>query len=120
MFDVTKDADLFELSEKDFVTVLASDISFTGTISFSKPFMVMGNITGKIDSDGDIVIDSSAAVKADITASRVLVRGKVHGNIQSTRLIYVTKSGYVEGDVTTAQLVLEPGSFFSGRCTTVR
>ena len=41
MFE-TKDADFFELDEEDFDTILADDISFRGTIKFTKPFMIRG------------------------------------------------------------------------------
>ncbi len=119
MFDVKEDVDLFELDERDFDTVLASDIAFNGEIHFTKPFIVKGAVTGKIDSTGDLVIDSSAVINADITASRVLIRGKVNGNIQGERLVFVTQTGFVKGDISSQQLVLEPGSSFSGLCTTI-
>lgn len=120
MFDTTRDADLFELDENDFDTLLASDVLFTGNIRFSKPFIIKGSVSGKITATSDLVIDTGATVKADIEASRVLVRGKVNGNIKGERLIFVTSTGSVEGDVISAQLVLEPGSTFSGRCTMVK
>nr|MCR5288513.1 polymer-forming cytoskeletal protein [Treponema sp.] len=51
---------------------------------------------------------------------RVLVRGKVNGNIEGSHLVFVTQTGDVKGDITSAQLVLEPGSSFSGQCTTLK
>lgn len=115
-----KDTTLFELDEEDFDTVMASDISFTGTISFAKPFMIKGKVSGKIDASSDLLIDSQAEVNADINANRVLVKGKVKGNINGKKLVYVTSSGSVNGDITSAQVVLEPGSNFSGKCSMIR
>ena len=51
MFE-TKDADFFELDEEDFDTILSDDISFRGTIKFTKPFMIRGCVTGTIDATG--------------------------------------------------------------------
>ncbi|MBR4373208.1 MAG: polymer-forming cytoskeletal protein, partial [Treponema sp.] len=65
----------------------------------------------------DLVVDSGAVVTADISASRVLVKGRVEGNIVAERIVRVSSSGCVVGDVTSEQVVLEPGSKFSGRCT---
>jgi len=120
MFDSTKDADLFELDENDFDTLLASDVKFTGNIRFSKPFLIKGTVTGKVSADSDLVIDTDAVVKADIEAARVLVRGKVEGNINGEKLVFVTSTGSVKGDIVSEQLVLEPGSTFSGKCTMVK
>ncbi len=116
MFEV-KDTDLFNLEEDDFDTILADDISFRGTIRFTKPFMIRGKVTGSIEATNDLVIDTQAVVTAEIAATRVLVRGKVDGNIAGRDLVFVSSTGSVKGDVTSKQVVLEPGARFSGKCT---
>ncbi|MCQ2612750.1 MAG: polymer-forming cytoskeletal protein [Treponemataceae bacterium] len=115
MFDV-KDTDFFELDEDDFDTVLADDIAFSGKISFTKPFMIKGTVSGEIEATSDLVVDSKAEVKADIVARRVLVRGTVEGDITASKLVFVTAEGSITGDITAPQVVLEPGSSFTGRC----
>ncbi|MBR6914164.1 MAG: polymer-forming cytoskeletal protein [Treponema sp.] len=116
MFE-TKDTDIVDLEDDDFDTILADDIKFKGNIKFTKPFMIRGTVTGKISATSDLVVDSGAVVTADISASRVLVKGRVEGNIVAERIVRVSSSGCVVGDVTSEQVVLEPGSKFSGRCT---
>ena len=112
-----KDTDFFDLEEDDFDTVLASDITFSGTIRFAQPFMIKGSMDGSIHATSDLVVDTQAVVKADIVAQRVLVRGKVTGNIEAKGLVFVTSGGSVTGDITSEKVVLEPGSVFTGRCT---
>lgn len=119
MFDI-KGSTPFETEEEDFDTVMAEDISFTGTIRFAKPFMIKGKMNGNIEATSDLLIDSKAEVNADIVADRVLVRGKVNGNIVGKDLVYVCTNGSVFGDITSAQVVLEPGSNFSGKCSMSR
>ena len=119
MFDV-KETDLFDLEEEAFDTVVEPDITFTGRIRFAKPFMIRGNVKGSIDATSDLVVDSGAAVEADIKADRVLVKGKVKGNVVAKKIVFVTASGSLDGDITSAQVVLEPGSAFTGRCTMVK
>ena len=118
MFDL-KDATSFDLEEEDFDTVMATDISFTGKMKFAKPLMIKGHVNGSIEATSDLLIDSKAEVNADITADRVIVYGKVKGNIFGKKLIYVTASGSVNGDITSAQVVLEPGSVFTGKCSMI-
>ena len=84
MFDV-KDMDLFDLEEEAFDTVIEDDITFTGSIRFTKPFMIRGKVKGSIDATSDLVIDSGASVEADIKALRVLVKGKVKGNVAAKK-----------------------------------
>lgn len=115
MYDI-KDSKSFDTEEEDFDTVMASDISFTGNIRFSKPFMIKGKMSGLIEATSDLLIDTEAIVNADITTDRVLIRGKVTGNVNGRKLVYVSSTGTVKGDITSEQVVLEPGSVFSGKC----
>ncbi|MGL4986103.1 MAG: bactofilin family protein [Treponemataceae bacterium] len=108
--------DLLDFDEEDFDTVMAEDISFKGTIRFDKPFMIKGAMSGIIDATSDLVVDAEATVNADITATRVLVRGIVKGNINANFIVHVTPTGSVTGDIASAQVVLDHGCFFSGRC----
>ncbi len=116
MFEV-KDIAHLEMEEEDFDTVMAADISFTGKVRFVKPLMIKGKMTGSIDATSDLLIDSGAEVSADIVADRILIKGKVKGNVHGKHLVYVTSTGSVNGDITSAQVVLEPGSDFSGNCS---
>ena len=116
MYDL-KDSKPFETEEDDFDTKMASDISFSGNIRFAKPFMIKGKMSGNIEATSDLLVDLDADVNADIIADRILVRGKVRGNIKGYRLVYVASSGTVIGDIISSQVVLEPGSTFTGKCS---
>lgn len=115
-----KGCDLLDFEEADFNTVMASDIVFNGKIHFTKPFMIKGKVSGRIDSESDLVVDSGSVVKADIEAERVLIRGSVDGDIVGKNMVFVTSTGSVNGNITSKHVVLEPGSMFSGRCTMVK
>lgn len=116
MFDV-KDSMPFDTDEEDFDTVMAGDITFTGNIRFTKPFMIKGKMNGLIESTSDLLVDTNAEVNADITAERVLIRGKVKGNVKGFKLVYVTSTGSVNGEIISERPVLEMGSTFSGKCS---
>ncbi len=119
MFDV-KESDFFDLEDEAFDTIIEKGIKFTGNIKFVKPFMIRGKVNGKIDATSDLVIDKCSEVNADINAVRILVKGKVHGNVSGKDLIFITSTGSVDGDITSRQIVLEPGSTFTGRCTMIK
>ncbi|MDE5898489.1 MAG: polymer-forming cytoskeletal protein [Treponemataceae bacterium] len=119
MFDV-KETEFFDIEDDAFDTVLEAGIRFTGTIRFVKPFMIRGSVSGRIDATSDLVIDSGAEVEADISAARVLVKGRLRGNVSAQKMVFVTSSGTLDGDITAEQVVLAPGSVFSGRCTMLK
>lgn len=119
MFDV-KETDFFDIEDAAFDTIIEKGIKFSGVIKFVKPFMIRGNVNGKIDATSDLVVDTGAEVNADINAVRVLVKGTVHGNVSAKKLIFVSSSGILDGDITAAQVVLEPGSTFTGKCNMVK
>ncbi|MBE6349943.1 MAG: polymer-forming cytoskeletal protein [Spirochaetaceae bacterium] len=114
-----KDNDFFDLEEEDFDTILYEDIDFTGSITFTQPLMIKGKVTGTIDTNSDLVIDTEATVQANIIAKRVLVKGLLTGDITAEQLVFVASSGKVTGNITAAQVVLEPGSRFSGQCSMI-
>ncbi|MBQ5781395.1 MAG: polymer-forming cytoskeletal protein [Spirochaetaceae bacterium] len=111
-----KNIDLRDFDEEDFNTIVEGDIRFSGTIRFSKPFLIKGFVSGNIDASGDLVVDTDASVEADIKVRRLLVRGNIEGNITADTIIHVTSTGSIVGNIESRQVILEDGSFFSGKC----
>ena len=105
------------LEDEDFDTILSSDIDFTGTLNFEKPFLIRGKVTGTIDATGLLVVDEAAVVEADITAARVVIRGAVRGDVHAAEKVEITLTGKLTGNITTPEVSMEAGCFFNGRCT---
>ena len=100
-------------------TVLAEDVEFSGNMTFRKPLMIKGRISGKIRSSSELHIDEKAVVEADIQAIVVSVKGKVKGNISARDRVELFASCTVDGDVTAPQVTMETGCKFNGICTMV-
>jgi len=113
MTDVHNDA----LEDEDFDTILSSDIDFSGTLNFEKPFLIRGKVSGEIMARGILVVDEEAVVEANIRASRVIIRGTVKGNVTATDKVEVTITGKLTGNVTAPEIFMETGCAFNGRCT---
>ncbi|MDR1058052.1 MAG: polymer-forming cytoskeletal protein [Treponema sp.] len=113
MTDVHNDV----LEDEDFDTILSSDIDFSGTLNFEKPFLIRGRLSGEIAAQGLLVIDEAAVVEANIHASKVIIRGSVKGNVTATEKVEVTITGKLVGNVTAPEVFMETGCVFNGRCT---
>ncbi len=115
MIDVRNDI----LDEDDFDTVLSADIEFSGTLVFSKPFMIKGTVSGSIVATGDLCIAEGAVVKAEIRAPSVVISGTVTGNVSATGRVEVKSSGRLDGDITAPEIIMESGCAFNGKCAMV-
>ncbi|MDR2494478.1 MAG: polymer-forming cytoskeletal protein, partial [Spirochaetaceae bacterium] len=104
------------LEDEDFDTILSSDIDFSGTLRFEKPFLIRGRLSGEIIAHGLLMIDTDAVVAATINAPQVIVRGLVRGNITASDKIELTSGGKVIGNVHTPVMSMESGCLFNGVC----
>ena len=106
------DADPLGLDPK--ATVLAREDSVSGKLELKGSGQVLGNFSGQIESDGDLVIGPEARVEADIKGVRITVAGQVRGNIVAAGRLKITSSGRLEGDATVGALVVQEGGVHYG------
>lgn len=105
------------LEDEDFDTILSSDIDFSGTLHFDKPFLIRGTLSGEIIAQDLLVVDENAVVEANISAAKVIIRGSVKGNVVAQEKVEVTLTGKLFGNVSAPEIFMETGCVFNGRCT---
>jgi len=89
----------------------AKEISFEGTLR------VDAYIAGQIHSDdGKLILSAGGTIDGDLFVREALIDGTVRGDIHGTGRVELGSSGRVIGDIETAQLVIQPGATFQGRC----
>lgn len=91
-----------------------------GELHFDDTFRVDGKLTGKIVSDGELIVGESGEVDGEIEVKSVYVSGRINGSIRASGKIEVSASGRVSADVQTASFLVEHGAFFEGRCSMSR
>ena len=95
-------------------TVLAKDDVLSGKLVLKGSGQVLGNFSGQIECDGDLLVGPDAHVEADIRGSRITVAGLVRGNIIASNRLKITSSGRLEGDATVGALVVQEGGVHYG------
>jgi cytoskeletal protein CcmA (bactofilin family) len=113
MTDVHNDV----LDDEDFDTILSADIDFSGTLSFEKPFLIQGRLSGEIEAQGLLVVDEGAVVNANIKGAKVVIRGAVKGDVTAEEKVEVSVTGRLKGNITAPEISMETGCVFNGRCT---
>ncbi|MDR0475030.1 MAG: polymer-forming cytoskeletal protein [Treponema sp.] len=107
------------LDEDDFDTVLSADIDFNGDLSFEKPFLIRGRLSGEITAQDLLVIDEEAVVEANIKAPRVVIRGSVKGDVTAAEKVEISVTGKLAGNIISPEILMETGCIFNGRCTMI-
>lgn len=95
-------------------TVIGRDDSLTGRLALKGPGQVLGNFSGEIDCDSDLVIGPDAHVEADIHGVKITLAGLVKGNVVATSRLKITSTGRLEGDATVGALVVQEGGVHYG------
>ncbi|HSS60284.1 MAG TPA: polymer-forming cytoskeletal protein [Candidatus Limnocylindrales bacterium] len=95
-------------------TVLAPDDVLSGKLNLKGPGRVLGNFSGQIECDGDLLIGPEAQVEADIRGVRITVSGLVRGNVIASNRLKITSTGRLEGDATVGALVVQEGGVHYG------
>lgn len=88
-----------------------------GDLQFEDTFRVDGKLSGRVISNGDLVVGEQGQVEGEIRVGRIFVSGTVRGSVRAGQQVEITSRGKVHADLETPTLVIEDGAFFEGRCS---
>jgi|FLYL01.1.fsa_nt_gi cytoskeletal protein CcmA (bactofilin family) len=100
----------------DSVTVLGSDCTFKGELSFEHSMRIEGKVEGKIASKGKLALGKGAHLTADVTVGQIQIEGSFKGNLTATERVELSSSANVLGDIRAPKLVIAEGATFVGNC----
>ncbi len=98
-------------------TIVGFGSSFRGTLMVHGTLRIDGEFEGDILDCGRLEIGEHGMMRADVEVKEAVIRGRVIGNIRALGSLEMKPGAHVEGDVAAVNVVMEPGVFFSGRCT---
>lgn len=90
--------------------------SIEGEIQSNGDFRVDGNINGKIEISGKLVIGEKGYVEGEIICAHATISGSFKGRLEVSELLSLKEQAKVHGDVITNKLSIEPGAEFTGSC----
>jgi cytoskeletal protein CcmA (bactofilin family) len=98
-------------------TVIGVGSSLRGTLMVSGTLRIDGEFEGDILNCDRLEVGEHGIMRADVEVKEALVKGRVLGNIRALGTIEMKSGARVEGDVAAVSVAMEPGVYFSGRCT---
>lgn len=109
-----------QLPEPHTNTVIAKDLTVTGTLRGDGVVQIEGRVEGEVNLKGYVIVSPTGVIKGPIEADVIRIAGSVEGNIIARDHLRLEKTGSVEGDVTTVSFVIEDGGWLNGRTTMVK
>jgi cytoskeletal protein CcmA (bactofilin family) len=98
-------------------TLIGVGSSFRGTLMVQGTLRIEGEFEGDILNCERLEIAEHGVMRSDVEVKGAVIHGRVHGNVRALGVIEMKAGSRVEGDVTAASVIMEPGVFFTGRCT---
>ena len=98
-------------------TVIGVGASLRGTLMVSGTLRIDGEFEGDILHCERLEIGEHGVMRSDIEVKEAVIFGRVHGNMRALGSIEMKSGARIEGDVAAMSVIMEPGVFFTGRCT---
>lgn len=94
---------------------IGQSLVIKGEVSGSEDLFIDGKLEGNIRLDGNrLTIGQNGEVRANVSATTVVIAGKLHGNIRASDRAELKKSAVVMGDIVARRIAIEDGAFFKG------
>ena len=98
-------------------TVIGSGSSFRGTLMVSGTLRIDGEFEGDILNCDRLEVGEHGLMRSDVEVKEALIQGRVIGNVRALGMLEMKSGAKVEGDVAAISVAMEPGVYFTGRCT---
>jgi len=95
-------------------TVIAEDVTLTGSLKFDRLLRINGSFEGKILSNGKIIVGPKGTLKSQVFIDSIEVEGRFIGDLSAGHAIIRT-GAIVEGNLHAKSLVIEAGAQICGR-----
>jgi len=103
---------------KELQALLGKGTEFKGNLQFEGRVRIDGKVTGQIAGDDVLILGPTAEIRADIEVGTLIVRGgTIWGEVKAKKLVELYAPAKVHGNIRTAQLYMDKGVTFDGRCT---
>ncbi|MHB1274498.1 MAG: bactofilin family protein [Candidatus Humimicrobiaceae bacterium] len=105
--------------QKTLLTIKGDSAKIEGKLIISKSIEIDCEIHGELIVDGQVIIQQSGYVNADVKTIDATINGVYEGNMEATGNVQITQSGKVNGNIKTDSLIIEKGGIFSGNVSRI-
>lgn len=99
-------------------TVIGRASFIRGRVSGDGDLEIAGRVEGEVAVNGDVVVDTSGLVAANVSAARIVVRGAVKGDLVAEQVLLIEAGARVVGDLRAPRVAIAPGGLVRGHVQT--
>ncbi|ADL68598.1 bactofilin family protein [Thermoanaerobacterium thermosaccharolyticum] len=111
-----KDVNILDINPDKIDTIIGKNTTIEGNIKSQGTMRIDGNVTGKIEVQGSMIIGDNSKIEADIKADNISISGEITGNLTVKNQVQITSNGKVYGDIEVQNLIIDEGAIFEGKC----
>ncbi len=105
-----------EIESTNAINLISAGTSVKGDIESNSGIRLDGQLQGKMDIKGKVVIGASGIIVGDIVCQTLEVSGQITGNIHAADLVSLKSTARMNGQIIARKLAIEPGAVFTGTC----
>jgi cytoskeletal protein CcmA (bactofilin family) len=99
-------------------TVIGRTTFLRGRIHGSGDVEIQGRIEGDVTSSGEVTVEATGLVSANVSARRIVVRGAVKGDLVADEAVVLEVGARVVGDLRAPRIAIAPGGLVRGHVQT--
>jgi cytoskeletal protein CcmA (bactofilin family) len=103
-------------ADNNTINLISSGTDITGDINSNGDIRIDGTVTGTLNTKGKVVIGPTGRLRGEIICKNSEISGLIEGKITVAQLLNLKASSRIQGDISTSKLSIEPGAKFSGNC----
>ncbi len=112
---------MFQTFERDAVpqaTTIGKQVKISGTLASDGNVIFDGTLEeGTINIAGELTIGTSALIKGEVKAGKLLVNGTIEGNVFVKEDMEIGATGKIHGDISVqGKFTITKGGSFNGKC----
>lgn len=97
--------------------LISNGTDITGDIRSNGDIRIDGTLTGNLTTKGKMVLGPTGKIKGEVVCKNSEVSGTIEGKISVAQLLNLKASSRIAGDIITSKLAIEPGAWFTGKCS---
>src|SRR6185295_3452791 len=102
----------------DTTTVIGKSSFVRGRISGNGDLEISGRVEGDVSVTGEVTIETTGLVAANVSAKRIVVRGAVKGDLAADESLLLETGAKVVGDLKAARIAIAQGGLVKGFVST--
>ena len=95
-------------------TLIGGSTRIEGEISEETDLRICGAVKGRITVRGNVYVETTGTVEAEIDADSLEVAGRLTGDMKAVHKVEIVAGGQAVGDVRAQRILIADGAVFKG------